>query len=245
MPLEVDRLGEYRVLLLPATRRDAEVTAALLRREKLPFVNCEDCRSVAREIDDGVGTLLMTDAALADPGINQILEALSRQPPWSDIPAIVLCGHDQLPKLAVVAMQALRNVTVLERPTSSRTLISAVKAAIRARARQYQMREQFTNLQESESALRLREQQLHTLAENTPDILSRFDRQLRHVYANQAATEATGLSREEFLGRTHREIGIAPDLCDRWEEALCATFANGERRRVARADLARRGHAIR
>jgi len=233
MPLEVDRLDEFRVLLLPATRRDAEVTAALLRREKLPFVHCENCRSVAREIDDGVGTLLMTDAALADPGINQILEALSRQPPWSDVPAIVLCGHDQLPKLAAVALRALRNVTVLERPTSSRTLISAVKAAIRARARQYQMREQFTNLQESESALRLREQQLHTLAENTPDVLSRFDRQLRHVYANQAATEATGLSKHEFIGRTHREIGIPPDVCDQWEVALRETFASGERRRIA------------
>ena len=233
MVLEVDRLDEYRVLLLPATRRDAEVTGALLQREKLAFVHCDDARSVAREIDAGVGTLLMTDAALADPGISEILHALSRQPPWSDVPAIVLCGFDQLPKLAAVAMQALRNVTVLERPTSSRTLVSAVKAAIRARARQYQMREQFTSLQESEAALRLRERQLHTLAENTPDVLSRFDRQLRHVYANQAATETTGLSEQEFLGRTHREIGIAPDLCDQWEAALRDTFANGQRRRVA------------
>jgi signal transduction histidine kinase/ActR/RegA family two-component response regulator len=175
MPLVIDPVDEYRVLLLPATRRDAEVTAALLRREKLPHVNCEDCRCVAREIDGGVGTLLMTDAALADPGMSQILEALSRQPPWSDIPAIVLCGHDQLPKLAALAMRALRNVTVLERPTSSRTLVSAVKAAIRARARQYQMREQFTNLQESESALRLREQQLHTLAQVLEDANRRKD----------------------------------------------------------------------
>jgi PAS domain S-box-containing protein len=232
MVLEADRPHEYRVLLLPATRRDAEVTAALLRREKLSLAVCENCRALAREIDAGVGTLLMTDAALADPDINRVLEVLSRQPAWSDVPAIVLCGHDQLPKLAAVAMQALRNVTVLERPTSSRTLISAVKAAIRARARQYQMRQQFTDLQESESALRLRERQLHTLAENTPDILARFDRQLRHVYVNRAATEATGLSKQEFLGRTHREIGIPPDLCDQWEAALRATFADGQRRRV-------------
>jgi len=233
MVFEADRPDEYRVLLLPATRRDAEVTAALLRREKLSFAVCDNCRALAREIDAGVGTLLMTDAALADPGINEVLEVLGRQPAWSDVPAIVLCGHDQLPKLAAVAMQALRNVTVLERPTSSRTLISAVRAAIRARGRQYQMREQFTDLQESESALRLRERQLHTLAENTPDILARFDRQLRHVFVNQAATEATGLSRQEFLGRTHREIGMPPELCDLWEAALSATFATGQRRRVA------------
>jgi PAS domain S-box-containing protein len=130
-------------------------------------------------------------------------------------------------------MQTLRNVTVLERPTSSRTLISAVRAAIRARARQYQLREQFTTLQESEAAVRLRERQLHTLAENTPDILSRFDRQLRHIYVNQAASEVTGLSTQQFLGRTHREIGIPSELSDRWETALRETFADGQRRRLA------------
>jgi PAS domain S-box-containing protein len=228
----VEHSEEYRVLLLPATRRDAEVTTALLNREKLISVRCENASSLARELDGGVGAILMTDDALADPGIDHVLEALGRQPPWSDVPAIVLCGHDQLPKLAAVAMRTLRNVTVLERPTTSRTLISAVKAAIRARARQYQMRKQFTTLQESEAAVRLRERQLHTLAENTPDILSRFDRQLRHVYVNQAATEVTGLSSQQFLGRTHREIGIPPELCDQWERALRETFADGQRRRL-------------
>ncbi len=232
MALPADASDEYRVLLLPATRRDAEVTAALLNREQLAFVLCENAAAIAREIERGVGTILMTDAALGDPGIDPMLAALSRQPPWSDVPAIVLCGHDQQSR-AVLAMQALRNVTVLDRPTSSRTLISAVKAAIRARVRQYQMREQFTNLQDSEAALRLRERQLHTLAENTPDILSRFDSQLRHVYVNRAATVATGLPQEEMVGRTHREIGIPPELCDAWEAALRQTFADGERQRVA------------
>ena len=233
MTSAVEHPEEYRVLLLPATRRDAEVTMALLKREKIPSVSCEDAGSLARELESGVGAILMTEDALADPGIDRVLEALGRQPPWSDVPAILLCAHDQLPKLAGVAMRTLRNVTVLERPSTSRTLISAVKAAIRARARQYQMRKQFTTLQESEAAVRLRERQLHTLAENTPDILSRFDRQLRHVYVNQAATEVTGLSVEQFLGRTHREIGIAPELCDTWEAALRETFADGQRRRLA------------
>jgi PAS domain S-box-containing protein len=229
----VEHAEEYRVLLLPATRRDAEVTTALLKREKLDSVSCRDACALARELDGGVGAILMTDEALVDPGIAQVLDALGHQPAWSDVPAIVLCGHDRLPKLAGVAMQTLRNVTVLERPTTSRTLISAVKAAIRARTRQYQMREQFTTLQESEAAVRLRERQLHTLAENTPDILTRFDQRLRHVYVNQAATQATGLPSQQFLGRTHREIGIPSELCDQWETALRATFADGQRRRLA------------
>ncbi len=229
------------MLLLPATRRDAEVTTALLKRAKLLSVRCENASSLARELDGGVGAILMTDDALADPGIDRVLEALARQPPWSDVPAIVLCGHDQLPQLAAVAMRALRNVTVLERPTTSRTLISAVQAAIRARARQYQMRAQFTTLQESEAAVRLRERQLRTLAENTPDILSRFDRRLRHVYVNQAATEVTGLSKQQFLGRTHREIGIPAELCDEWERVLRETFAGGQPRRMAFTYTGERG----
>ena len=232
MTSAVEHPEESRVLLLPATRRDAEVTTALLQREKVPCFICGNAKALAHELDRGVGAILMTDDALADPGIDQVLEALARQPPWSDVPAIVLCGHDQLPKLAGIAMRTLRNVTVLERPTTSRTLISAVKAAVRARARQYQMRKQFTTLQESEGAVRLRERQLHTLAENTPDVLTRFDRQLRHVYVNHAATEATGLSTEQFLGRTHREIGMPSELCDQWETALRETFADGQRRRL-------------
>src|ERR1700733_10521439 len=148
MTVEAEHSEEYRVLLLPATRRDAEATTALLKREKLLSVTCENAGSLARALDSGVGAILMTDDALADPGIDQVLEALGRQPPWSDVPAIVLCGHDQLPKLAAVAMRTLRNVPVLERPTTCRTLISSVKAAIRGSARQYQMRGQFTTLQE-------------------------------------------------------------------------------------------------
>src|ERR1700733_10472493 len=130
MTVEVEHSEEHRGLLLPATSRDAEGTTALLKREKLLSVACENAGSLARALDSGVGAILMTDDALADPGIDQVLEALGRQPPWSDVPAIVLCGHDQLPKLAGIAMRTLRNVTVLERPTTSRTLIRAGKAAI-------------------------------------------------------------------------------------------------------------------
>ena len=43
-------------------------------------------------------------------------------------------------------LDSLRNVTLLERPTSSRTLLSSVQAALRARARQYQLRDQFEML---------------------------------------------------------------------------------------------------
>ncbi len=77
-------------------------------------------------------------------------------------------------------------------------------------------------------ALRLREQELRTLADNTPDILTRFDRQMRHVFVNAAAERLTGKARLALLGKTNRELGMPAELCDCWESALRALFETGE-----------------
>lgn len=46
-----------------------------------------------------------------------------------------------------------------------------------------------------------------TLVENTPDIIARFDRNLRHVFINSIYEKITGFSIKDVLGKTHREIG--------------------------------------
>jgi PAS domain S-box-containing protein len=75
-----------------------------------------------------------------------------------------------------------------------------------------------------EAALVAKERELRSLADNSPDILSRFDRALRHVFVNAAVERATGRPAADFLGRTNRELGMPPDLCDRWEAALRLAF---------------------
>ncbi len=80
----------------------------------------------------------------------------------------------------------------------------------------------------AEEALRERERELASLAENSPDILARFDRELRHVFVNGAAARAAGLSVGAFLGRSNREIGMDPGLCDLLETSLRRVFASGE-----------------
>ena len=42
------------------------------------------------------------------------------------------------------------------------------------------------------SACSQRERELQSLADNTPDILTRFDRELRYVFVNSAIEKATG-----------------------------------------------------
>jgi two-component system, sensor histidine kinase len=147
-------MDDYRVLLLAPTRRDREAILDLLRRAGITVNSHDDARSLAAAIETSVGAILMTDAAFTDPQIDRMLAVLSRQPPWSDVPIVLLCHSDMPAQSTNRVLDSLRNVTLLERPSSSRTLLSSIQAAIRARARQYEVRDQFEALRTSGAALR-------------------------------------------------------------------------------------------
>lgn len=65
---------------------------------------------------------------------------------------------------------------------------------------------------------------LERLLDNSPDLIFRLDRQLRHLYVNHAVLEATGLSREDYLGKTNRDLKMPDDLCDLWERLFSETM---------------------
>jgi PAS domain S-box-containing protein len=67
-----------------------------------------------------------------------------------------------------------------------------------------------------------------TLADHMNDYIMRYDRAHRHIFANRAAIEVTGLPREEYIGRTHREMGFPEDLCALWEHGIDAAFETGQ-----------------
>lgn len=76
--------------------------------------------------------------------------------------------------------------------------------------------------------LRRRERELQALADSSPDILTRFDRAYRHVFVNEAVTRSTGLAPDAFLGRSSREMGMPPELCDTWERSIALVFETGQ-----------------
>jgi PAS domain S-box-containing protein len=84
-----------------------------------------------------------------------------------------------------------------------------------------------TERKRAEEALRRREQEFRTLAENTPDLIARFDRDLRHLYVNPRVEELTGRPAGEFLGRTNRELGVPEPLGSRGEQCLRRVFDTG------------------
>ena len=74
---------------------------------------------------------------------------------------------------------------------------------------------------------REREREFRTLAENSTDIIARFDRGLRRIYVNPAIERILGRPRAELLGKTHHEIGLPETLADYLDRTLRDVFNTG------------------
>lgn len=79
----------------------------------------------------------------------------------------------------------------------------------------------------AEAALREREHQYRSLAENLPTAVARFDGQLRHLYVNRVIEQLTGRPAADFIGRTYAECGLPPALVELWESGLRRVFETG------------------
>jgi PAS domain S-box-containing protein len=77
---------------------------------------------------------------------------------------------------------------------------------------------------QAEAALEQQQQELKALVENSPDIIARFDQNLRHLYVCPAVEQATGMPPEAFLGMTNREMHFPEQLCTFWDENLRQVF---------------------
>ena len=75
------------------------------------------------------------------------------------------------------------------------------------------------------ATLTQREQQFATLVENSPDILSRLDRRLCHLYVSPVIERYSGVPATAYLGRTHAEMGMPADVNAEWERAVRRVFA--------------------
>jgi signal transduction histidine kinase/CheY-like chemotaxis protein len=133
-------LHEQRVLLRTVTSKDAALTRTVLERAGMPAHACPSVSELASEIGRGAGTLLIAEEVLGDSAFRDVLLALQKQPPWSDLPVLILARTGADSMAVVDAMQMSANFTVIERPIRIFSLISSVRTALRARKRQYELR---------------------------------------------------------------------------------------------------------
>ncbi|MEG4519713.1 MULTISPECIES: PAS domain S-box protein [unclassified Microcoleus] len=89
-----------------------------------------------------------------------------------------------------------------------------------------------TNCHRIQEELHRREKAFSTLAENATDIIARFDREFRHIYINHAVESATGKTPAQLIGKSYRESGMPPHLCDLWDETFLKVFGTGKQETI-------------
>lgn len=83
-------------------------------------------------------------------------------------------------------------------------------------------------LRASESKLRQSQKEFETLADALPQVVTCYDRQLRHTYANAAIERMTGKIPSEVLGRTDLELAFPSDLTAQWTYSLRKVLETGK-----------------
>lgn len=73
-------------------------------------------------------------------------------------------------------------------------------------------------------ALARRQQEFKALVENAPDIISRFNTQLRYAYVNPVIEKVTGISAETFIGKTNAELNLPEEFCQIYDHKLQQVF---------------------
>jgi signal transduction histidine kinase/ActR/RegA family two-component response regulator len=132
---------ETRILIYAPTGQDGPLASHVLSLAHLDNHVCLTLADLAEQLAAGVGAVLTVEEALTPAGYKLLHDHVARQPDWSDLPILLLTHHGADTPTVRKAVAGLGNLSLLERPARTLTLITALQSTLRARHKQYQVRE--------------------------------------------------------------------------------------------------------
>jgi signal transduction histidine kinase/ActR/RegA family two-component response regulator len=132
---------EKRILIYAPGGQNATLTEKVLATAHISSCICASVADLREQLQQGAGAVVTVEEALSASGFRVLSDYVSHQPNWSDLPILLLTqkGGDSL--LVRRAVASLGNLTLLERPVRTVTLVTAVQALLRGRDKQYLVRE--------------------------------------------------------------------------------------------------------
>jgi signal transduction histidine kinase/CheY-like chemotaxis protein len=149
--------SKQRILVLAPFGRDAAEIGRVLGAADFDVTPCGDVGQWCTGIQQDAAAALVAEEALSDEARSRIAATLARQPSWSDLPLLIMTSrsrHDRDGWHALRGFEKTTQVRLLERPLTTAMLVSAVRAAVESRQRQYQVRDELVARRQAEAALR-------------------------------------------------------------------------------------------
>ena len=235
---------EYRVLVLAPVGRDASLMGDVLSQAGLLNVPCQDAAELRRRLGEGCGAVVLTAEALTGRTTDILQRADETQPTWSDLPLVLLVDS---PWVGPDALVDSGTTTVLFRPVHPSSLVTVVRAALRARRRQFQVRdllarqerisqdlearvaERTAELQASHDAVVAQQTHVAAILGSISDGFAAIDRDDRLTFLNPMGEEViahlTGKVPQDLIGMSVWDIfpgARDSSLARRYREAVAS-----------------------
>jgi signal transduction histidine kinase/ActR/RegA family two-component response regulator len=176
------------------------LAAAGIRCDVCPTLD-QLCQAVALE---SASTVILPEEAVLSDEADLLARRLREQPVWSDLPVIVLTRSGVESSAVERATATLGNVSLIERPMRVSTLLSVVRAALRARERQFQLRDHLEERVRAEAALRAARNEAVTANRAKDKFLAVLSHELR-TPLTPVAMAATAMEMDPRLAPEFRD----------------------------------------
>lgn len=203
-----------RVLLLAPADPDVD---AVLKQMGVTMQICVTIQDCCAAIAENANLAILPAQALTKDAIACLINTLAAQPNWSDFPLIILANSNtvEVAWALVQEAEALGNIRILQQPVHPSALASVVRAVLRARRRQFDLRgylferehyqkallESAQRERESLDAMAVAKDRLELVLASIDDAFIVLDDQWRCTYINDIAAAALDKNKQDLLGK--------------------------------------------
>lgn len=197
-----------RILFLASTEAQAENFAEVLQSISVSVEVFTSLPPLNEALQEGAGSLVVEEDAITKRAVRLLSSAMTNREPWSNLPIVILTSGDpesiqRLERLDLFGPATASNITILEHPVHEVTLSTVIHSALRARQRQYEVRDLMEDLRSMNEQLRESQGALQAVNETLEDRVEARTAQTRRLALALTTAEQRERARVSQLLHDH------------------------------------------